>query len=309
MKCLALLLLFPCIALSITIQEAIVDGDGSDEDQPLNEGDTLTLNCRVDQEWSICVWSHEIEDQTDSLGNDMKLVCTSQPTHNGDTCTNIGGSDELDDAARRIRAKTSQDSCGLTISRSEAIDGGTWKCSMFSGSDLAGAVSEVDAFVSNQSKIYITEPDLWSDPSEVITYDLSKTNTEIEATCTGYGGNPEPIFHWFVGDDDSDNEITDHKTRKITSSDDLGDYVSEQMTWTPSRADLCNFDATSDSCEDDQLTFSLICKVEQTASSGTYYQNENDQQLVEVVVEVSSASKLVFSSLCLISLALTTVLH
>ena len=42
----------------------------------------------------------------------------------------------------------------------------------------------------------------------------------------------------------------------------------------------------SDSCEDDQLTFSLICKVEQTASSGTYYQNENDQQLVEVVVEV-----------------------
>ena len=40
----------------------------------------------------------------------------------------------------RIRAKTSQDSCGLTISRSEAIDGGTWKCSMFSGSDLAGAV-------------------------------------------------------------------------------------------------------------------------------------------------------------------------
>jgi hypothetical protein len=48
----------------------------------------------------------------------------------------------------------------------------------------------------------------------------------------------------FVGDDDSDNEITDHKTRKITSSDDLGDYVSEQMTWTPSRADLCNFDAT-----------------------------------------------------------------
>jgi hypothetical protein len=38
MKCLALLLLFPCFALCITIQEAIVDGDGSDEDQPLNEG-------------------------------------------------------------------------------------------------------------------------------------------------------------------------------------------------------------------------------------------------------------------------------
>ena len=52
------------------------------------------------------------------------------------------------------------------------------------------------------------------------------------------------LYFRFVGDDDDDNEITDHKTRKITSSDDLGDYVSEQMTWTPSRADLCNFDAT-----------------------------------------------------------------
>ena len=40
----------------------------------------------------------------------------------------------------RIRAKVSQDSCGLTISRTEAIDGGTWKCTMFSGGDAAGAI-------------------------------------------------------------------------------------------------------------------------------------------------------------------------
>ena len=56
--------------------------------------------------------------------------------------------------------------------------------------------SEVDAFVSNQSKIYITEPDLWQNPSEVISYDLSNSNSEIEATCTAYGGNPEPTFRW-----------------------------------------------------------------------------------------------------------------
>ena len=56
--------------------------------------------------------------------------------------------------------------------------------------------SEVDAFVSNQSKIYITEPDLWQNPSEVISYDLSSSSSEIEATCTGYGGNPEPKFRW-----------------------------------------------------------------------------------------------------------------
>ena len=125
------------------------------------------------------------------------------------------------------------------------------------------------------------------------------------------------IFFRFVGDDFNDNEITDHKTRKITSSDDLGFYVSEQMTWTPSIADFCNFDATvssilslfsecwkwlpidrkkckiifqSVSCKDAQFIFSLICKVEQNSPSGSYYQNENDQQLAEVVVEVSSFS-------------------
>ena len=56
--------------------------------------------------------------------------------------------------------------------------------------------SEVDAFVSNQSTIAITEPDLFQDPNEVISYEIDRTNTEIEATCTGYGGNPEPTFHW-----------------------------------------------------------------------------------------------------------------
>ena len=57
-------------------------------------------------------------------------------------------------------------------------------------------LNQFDAFVSNQSTIFITEPDLWSDPSEVISYEIDKTNTEIEATCTAYGGNPEPKFHW-----------------------------------------------------------------------------------------------------------------
>ena len=44
------------------------------------------------------------------------------------------------------------------------------------------------------------------------------------------------------------------------------------------------------SCKDAQFTFSLICKVEQNSPSGSYYQNENDQQLAEVDVEVSSFS-------------------
>ena len=45
-------------------------------------GDTLTLNCRVDQEWSICVWSHEIEDQTVSrlfiYYDNLTICCESK---------------------------------------------------------------------------------------------------------------------------------------------------------------------------------------------------------------------------------------
>ena len=31
----------------------------------------------------------------------MTLTCTFSTTHNGEYCTNIGGSDELDDIAKR----------------------------------------------------------------------------------------------------------------------------------------------------------------------------------------------------------------
>ena len=37
----------------------------------------------------------------DSNGNTMTLSCPFSSTHDGDYCTNIGGSDELDDSAKR----------------------------------------------------------------------------------------------------------------------------------------------------------------------------------------------------------------
>ena len=56
--------------------------------------------------------------------------------------------------------------------------------------------SEIDVHVSNKSKLFITEPDLRVKPNEVVQYSVGDSNSEIEATCTGYGGNPEPEFHW-----------------------------------------------------------------------------------------------------------------
>ena len=54
----------------------------------------------------------------------------------------------------------------------------------------------IDVYAANQSTIYITKPDLWQDPDEIIEYTIDNSNTEIEASCTAYGGNPKPEFHW-----------------------------------------------------------------------------------------------------------------
>merc|ERR1712156_503320 len=108
MKYLALLLIFPYLAKAITIQQAEVVGDGSEEDSPLVEGDDLTLRCTADSEWSLCMWIHEIEDLEDSNGNTMTMSCQFSST--------IGGSDELDDSAkRRVQAIVQGNSCGLRI--------------------------------------------------------------------------------------------------------------------------------------------------------------------------------------------------
>ena len=37
---------------------------------------------------------------------------------------------------------------------------------------------------------------MWENPNDVITYEIDNSNAEIEATCSAYGGNPEPEFHW-----------------------------------------------------------------------------------------------------------------
>ncbi len=53
------------------------------------------------------------------------------------------------------------------------------------------------------------------------------------------------FYSRYVGDDDDRNEITDDldSTRKITSKDDLGDYVSQQISWTPTRDELCQYES------------------------------------------------------------------
>ena len=79
MKFLILLLcLFPYV-FSITIRDASVQGDGSDEDNPVEEGEELVLQCTTDSDWSSCAWEHEIEDQL--VKSDVLLAKMFGSTH------------------------------------------------------------------------------------------------------------------------------------------------------------------------------------------------------------------------------------
>jgi len=283
-----------CLVSSITIREAVVVGDGSDEDLPVEEGESLVMKCTSDTEWSSCNWVHEIEDQMDSQGQQMTLVCSALPSHNGDTCTNSGGSSDLESGySNRIRIETTPTTCGVRIDRAEPRDHGEWKCIMRDNPlNNVGAQSTIDVYAANQSTIYITKPDLWQDPDEIIEYTIGNSNTEIEASCTAYGGNPKPEFHWYVGDGrDSDNEILENiRPRTTEGKDDRGNYVTQEINWGPTRAELCNYRDLENVCYDATLAFSLICKVKQISNNQEYYRSENDVQEAPVSVNANTGS-------------------
>ena len=85
----------------------------------------------------------------------------------------------------------------------------------------------------------------------------------------------------------------------MESSDDLGDYIQQRMTWSPTRDDLCDFDEIENICDDYDFSFNLVCKVVQSSGSKTYYERENDQENAEqsVLVDVKGGQAAVLASI------------
>ena len=48
----------------------------------------------------------------------------------------------------------------------------------------------------------------------------------------------------YVGNDDSDSEIDIKSPQKYDGEDDLGKYVTQKISWEPTREELCKFDET-----------------------------------------------------------------
>ena len=108
------------------------------------------------------------------------------------------------------------------------------------------------------------------------------------------------ILRYIEDGSDDRNEITNpDSVRNMESSDDLGDYIQQRMTWSPTRDDLCDFDEIENICDDYDFSFNLVCKVVQSSGSKTYYERENDQENAEqtVLVDVKGGQAAVLASI------------
>ncbi|TRY75785.1 hypothetical protein TCAL_01291 [Tigriopus californicus] len=251
-------------------QAEIVGSDGLDEDSPIADDDSFTLKCDIQVQGS----------------NDGWLLCMW--THE------LEDEQDANNEDLRIVCSTSPD--------------GSAQCSNKGGSsELSSyASSFVDIHVANQTTIFITDPDMEEDSSQTIEYDLEDERAEIEATCTGYGGKPEPTFRWYINDDR--NEISENDLqRRLRPGEDsiLGEYVEETIIFQPTLEDLCNsYDIDDYACETNKpryhfFNFNLICKADQ----GVYFERENEDQEAMVTVDVVSGSTAPLASVVVLLLS------
>lgn len=296
-----------CVFLSLicglnafSISSAEVQGDGKEETRPAKEGTSVTMRCTLalsnSEEWSVCQWHHIIEGQFDQTNKEMNVQCVGLPISQGQTCTNHGGSSEMDSYASRIKLDVSPTHCGLIITNSDARDNGEWVCKVSVGDN--SQMGSLDLFMTNQSKAIITDPNSLAVPPEMIKYDLDASRPEIKSTCRGYGGRPEPTFVWYVNEDRYLINKNDYVANPIRRGSDpiFGAYVEETMTFTPTYDKICQDYGLSSVCKTDVFTFKLICKVDQ----GSYYQSQNADSPSEILVEVRNGAKFITSSIFLL---------
>ena len=69
--------------------------------------------------------------------------------------------------ALRLRMDVSQSHCGIRIDKAHPYDTGEWKCHVTEVPGGSTLYSSVDLYVSNHSQVYISEPDMWEDSSQV----------------------------------------------------------------------------------------------------------------------------------------------
>lgn len=287
-------------AFSITSAE--VSGDGKEESRPAKEKSTITLRCTLTmstgEEWSVCQWQHVLKGQFDQNNKELNIVCTGLQTDQGKTCSNHGGSHQLDTYANRIRMDVSPNHCGVIISDAKPDDNGVWECTV-GAAGQSTQYNSLDLFVSNHSTVRITEPDTWLANPPVIKLDYAQSRPEIRSTCRGYGGRPQPTFNWYINDVRYQINKADYTANPIRVGLDqtYGAYVEETISFTPTYDKLCGRDYGLESvCGSGVFTFNLICKTDQ----GTFYPTEDRDGASQAVVEVQNGAQLMAGSVLIV---------
>ncbi len=88
----------------------------NDEENVIDEGESVTLECGFDAEVVSCIWTHT-EPINEGKVSDPEIVCSAGSDSSGESCQ-----DES-----RVTYQVSDSKCGITISNTEPEDSGYWK--------------------------------------------------------------------------------------------------------------------------------------------------------------------------------------
>jgi len=314
--CAVFLALLAPIADALSISDtSVVEGIGLVMEKPIMEKNTFTLRCRVTltspDELVFCQWTHILPREFTSDNKEKKVICPAAgPNDQGAACRNPGGTADSSYASR-ISMDMSSTHCGIKVTNADPRDTGRWECHVADSSGSGAQKGALDIFASNQSRVFFKVPDLLADDNQVIIYDLEASRPEIDATCRGYGGSPEPKFVWYFEDDRNEIDARDMTKRTRKGKDSiLGDYVEESITWVPTIDDMCRkYKLRQPVCDNNtkknrRFNFNLLCKADQ----GDYYKTENLAQDASVIVEVYSGNRGAAGSLSKSGLLVATAL-
>lgn len=249
-----------------------------DDENVVDDSDTMSLRCNTDQKVLSCVWRHTdpISEKEQGSSSDPTILCSGGIDSNGQTCQ--------DDT--RVTFRTSETSCAIDVSNTEPKDTGKWTLSamtMTSSGSTQNSDKIFEVYTYNQSQLFMLDEDLNTENSLDTTYNYDTKEEEwvsgkngwesVEMNCMAYGGRPLPTFLWYVDNNDNDDLEDDNHFDVSTGS--IGsdyDYIENYQSNLKFGIDDTLLEKLDDYGIDTNpgngmITFEITCEVQQGLSS------------------------------------------
>ncbi|TRY70922.1 hypothetical protein TCAL_16383, partial [Tigriopus californicus] len=254
----------------------------NDEDNPVPERETVSLDCSFESTVESCLWVHDEPLNVGThTGGTHDIKCSAGSGENGQNCQ----------ALSRVQYTFQDNRCGIRISGTEPEDTGKWKLSAIglssSGSGVQTATRDFELFTFNQSTLVMTDEDdndLMGGTFETDyncnerenDWEEGKSNWEtVTFRCLAYGGRPEPTFKWYIDNNDN-NELSSESHFRINTNlesvDDKDQYIRNLESEIEFQVDdklmeILEQNNVEINSEDERVSFRLTCEIEQGTSS------------------------------------------